>query len=157
MNTKKHIDDANNEDATAHDISPPELEKSAADERDEYLAGWQRATADYQNLQQTMSREREHLTKYANRNLITDFLELADALNDAQRIAPSADITQINKKLHQLLERHGAKSIATVSGDAFDPALHESIGGSGEVVDNIVQQGYRMNDTIIRPSRVTLK
>lgn len=136
------------------ETSPPE--KSVAEERDEYLAGWQRATADYRNLQQTLTREREHQAKYATRSLITDFLELADALRDAYRMAPTDNIAQIDKKLHQLLERAGCTSLNTKEGDTFDPHVHESLGGEGEHVAQIVQQGYRLHDTIIRPTRVIL-
>jgi len=137
------------------ETSPPK-EKSAEQERDEYLAGWQRATADYRNLQQSLAREREQLAKYANRSLLTEFLELADAFRDAQRVAPSENIAQLDKKFHQLLAQQSVLSLGTKEGDVFDPALHESIGGSGERVAQIVQQGYKLNDSIIRPTRVIL-
>jgi len=142
-------------DATPLEQSPP-LEKSIAQERDEYLAGWQRATADYRNLQQSRAREREQLTKYANRSLLTELLELADAFRDAQRVAPSDNIAQLDKKFHQLLAQQSVTSLDTKAGDVFDPTLHESLGGSGERIAQIVQQGYKLNDIIIRPTRVIL-
>ena len=139
------------------DTTPQTQEKSIVEERNEYLAGWQRATADYRNLQQTLAREREHTSKYATRAVLTDILEVADALYDALRVAPTPDIEQLNKKLHQILERHGVRIVPVAAGDAFDPTIHESLGGEGDHIAHIAQQGYQLHETLIRPARVILK
>ena len=61
-----------------------------------------------------------------------------------------------------VLERSGVEAFDP-SGKPFDPTLHEALStrpaGDGVhpgVVVDVVEKGYRLNDTVLRPARVVV-
>ena len=67
----------------------------------------------------------------------------------------------VRSELHAALARMGIECFSP-QGDAFDPTEHEAMAQkpvaeaqSGTVVE-VVQPGYRLGETIIRPARVVV-
>lgn len=134
----------------------------------ENMDGWQRARADYVNLQKSFDSERGEIRKRAQSGLILDILPSLDNFDAAMantEVWESVDenwrrgIEYISQQLHKTLEDHGVTKIT--EDKTFDPELHEplEIEETGdESQDNqiikIMQQGYKLNDKVIRPAKV---
>ena len=134
-------------------------------ERDEYLAGWQRAKADLLNYK----KETEERMKFLEEGVrieqileclpILDNLELAASeLTDKQKKDQVVGgFLQIIERFKKILKSQKIEEIKAV-GKKFDPALHEGIaevkgGKSGFVVEE-VEKGYIRNGILLRPSKV---
>ena len=66
----------------------------------EYLAGWKRAQADYQNLKKETERERAEFMKYANERLLHDLLPMIDQLSLALKHLPTTqDLPEERRKV----------------------------------------------------------
>ena len=147
-----------------------ELKKELDDIRiksDEYLDGWQRARAEFANYKKRVEREREQMRENVAGNLLKSFLDVVDdldrALKNRPQEGPGADwangIDLIYRKLLSLLASEGVQPIEA-AGQAFDPNQHEAITHepnpdfeSGQVIE-VVQNGYRLGDRVLRPARV---
>ncbi len=67
----------------------------------------------------------------------------------------------VHSELIAVLSRNGVEQFDP-RGERFDPTLHEALStredgdaGAGVVLD-VVEKGYRMNDSILRPARVVV-
>ena len=140
-----------------------EEEKSKAES---YLANWQRAAADYQNLKRRAEKEREEYGRLATAALVINILPLLD---DLERALTSVDIRLagltwvdgirlIYRKFQAVMEAAGVSEIKA-EGETFDPNVHEAVmygeGEEGKVVAE-VQKGYRLGDRVIRPAMVVV-
>jgi molecular chaperone GrpE len=60
-----------------------------------------------------------------------------------------------------VLARNGVEPIEP-SGEQFDPTVHEALstrpadGTEPGIVVDVVEKGYRMSDTVVRPARVVV-
>lgn len=135
----------------------------------EYLAGWQRAKADYANLKQETEAKYLEITRYANSGLLKELLPLVDYFKHALGAVPQEHrgsawvegIRHIQAKLEQVLAYHGVKEIEVV-GEKFDPHLHEAVGEvesaeftPGTVVEE-VRTGFMLHDRLLQPARVKI-
>lgn len=139
---------------------------------DEYLSGWKRAQADYQNLKKDTEREKAEYAKYANERLLSDLLPALDQFALAlQHIPPEgADqkawsnwmtgIKAVQSLWEQAAKAQGLERI-DASG-AFDPQKHEAVGSeeaedkeSGSII-RVMQEGWSLNGKIIRPAKVII-
>jgi len=124
-------------DDTQKSGSITELEKK----RDEYLNGWKRAQADYQNLVKEFEGRRNDYVRFANANLIIELLPILDNFKAAFNQIPEVEknspwvtgFQYIKKQLEDFLTREGVETIKTV-GEPFDHVLHEIV--DEEVVEN---------------------
>lgn len=138
-----------------------EAEKKAA----ENLAGWQRAVADYQNLQKQVAEERRRLWQLATEQMILDLLPVLDAAGQAQAHAPNdqwaTGVKHVFDGLRATLKAQGLEEMKTV-GEKFDPVRHESVGARKEdgkessVVLEEQRPGYLLGGKIIRPAQVII-
>lgn len=134
---------------------------------EEYLDGWQRARADFANYKKRIEREQREAYRRAAGDILTRYLGIVDDLERAMKDRPTegdpgnwADgVELIYRKLRSVLEAEGVESIEAL-GQPFDPNLHEAISHeesdeqpAGYVID-VVQQGYRMGDQVLRPALV---
>jgi molecular chaperone GrpE len=146
--------------------SPDELTK----ERDEYLAALQRERAEFQNFRRRTAEEREAMLGLAAEGLIRKVLALADDFDLAVGHRPETGVDEgwaegiiaIDRKLRQLLESEGVNRIDAAPGVQFDPREHEAVANvpntgrpGGEIVD-VLRQGYRLRDRVIRPALVAV-
>ena len=54
-------------------------------EKEEYLAGWQRAKADFINARKEEERNREIFVKFAQASILLEFLQIIDSLEMAMK------------------------------------------------------------------------
>lgn len=153
-------------------MSEVESEKSKVESCarcDEYLAGWKRALADYENLQKENSKLREEDRRRIRMSVAHDLLPVIDNFEQAIRFAPKempdamknwfAGVSHIARQFSDVLASLGIVPVESV-GHAFDPNQHES-GGSKHVDDmpvNVIVEelvkGYKIGDFVIRPAKV---
>lgn len=136
----------------------------------ENMDGWQRARADYANLQKEHSKQMENLKGYIVSGVVEDLLPVLDSFGMAmsnKEVWEKVDqnwrmgIEYILKQFNDTLEKYGVKEIQVQSGDTFNPEVHQamdSVETEDEnldgTVESVMQKGYKMNDTIIRPVKV---
>jgi molecular chaperone GrpE len=67
-------------------------------------------------------------------------------------------VSRILEKFRKAMNDMGAEIIKCEEGDKFDSSLHEAVGvvdkGESGTIHDIVQNGYRVGDVVIRPTRV---
>jgi molecular chaperone GrpE len=122
-----------------------------------------RLVADFENFKRRTARERESIVALANERFAVDILEVVDNFDRALK-ADDAHLREGVMQIHQLLaaqlQRHGVTSMDAVK-KPFNPAEHEAIAHvpsdetEGMVID-VVSQGYRMNDKVIRHAKVAV-
>jgi molecular chaperone GrpE len=134
--------------------------------RDEYLALAQRTQADFENYRKRMAREvsaaeRRGMAKLARELLpALDNLHLALERTEGHDPGPLADgVRLVLAELVAALARAGIEAYSP-EGEPFDPQVHEAVGQrtvdgreAGTVLE-VVQQGYRHGETVLRPARV---
>jgi len=147
--------------------------------REEYLAGWQRARADFLNYKKEEIERIEEILKYADVGLILKILPILDNFEIAEKKLPEnikneenvKGILQIKNQILEFLKNQGVEEIKAI-GEAFDPNLHEvmeeiepafapasaeATAGkeikSGVIIEEI-QKGYKINGRLLRPAKV---
>jgi molecular chaperone GrpE len=113
--------------------------KDACPQCDEYINGWKRALADYENLKKQTTKEKEDFAKFANTNLIIglipvynnlkiSFTHLPEDLKDNPEFSGWVKgIEHIKKQMFDVLEFNGVEEIAPKVGEDFNPEIHEAI------------------------------
>jgi molecular chaperone GrpE len=152
-------------DATAPSGDPL---ADAERQRDEYLALAQRTQADFENYRRRAARDAAAAGARAKAGLVRELLPAIDNLERA--IAAAADgaddgfargIQMVHGELVGALERSGVAAFEP-TGEAFDPTVHEAIstrpadGTEPGVVLEVVEKGYRLDETVLRPARVVV-
>lgn len=136
---------------------------------EEYLNGWKRAQADYQNLVKETANWRAEFVKFANENLVLELLPILDNFEaafslvpESHRAAPVAvGFAHIKKQLEDFLKENGVDRIKTV-GEKFDPTRHEAVehrqveGAEQNVVIEEKRAGYMLNGKVARPAKVVV-
>jgi molecular chaperone GrpE len=159
--------DEGREDVVAEEEEEGVLSKRLKEElretqrqRDDYLAGWQRAKADLINTRREEETARAEFAQMAAHVVLRDFLALADSFEEALRSLQEEEkncIMPLYEQLKTLLGQQGIREIETKSGDRFDPNTHEALEGEGEVVAEVLQKGYTLYEKVLRPVRVKVK
>jgi molecular chaperone GrpE len=140
----------------------------------EYLAGWQRTQADMSNLRKQMEKEQIEFVRFANASLVCEILPIIDNFDRALKASTDLQITNntdntdfikgveaIRDQLAEVLKKHGVTKIECV-GKPFNPAEHEALMSeeSKEHPEDMViaelEAGYKLNDKVIRPSKVKI-
>lgn len=144
-------------------------------ERDEYLQGWQRARADYENLQKQLLQAREEDRRRVRANLAEDLLAVIDNFGYVTKHIPevttcpddfqkkftawASGITHIDRQFAEALKNMGVEPIEAV-GKPFDAKLHEAasarhVDGTAEgiVLEELIR-GWKLGDIVLRPSKV---
>lgn len=144
-----------------------ELQKQLAEaqaQAAEYKDGWQRTVAEFQNYRRRVENEKNETHQVVLADIIQRYLPILDDLERALATRPPelpwADgIELIYRKWQALLEAEGVQRIPA-EGEIFDPRFHEAIAQeaaenceSGRVIE-VVRQGYRLGDRVIRPALV---
>jgi len=164
------MDEERNKRGNGADM-PSETGEMAAikKERDEYLAGWQRAKADLINYKKDELHRMEDVARYGNEGLIREIITVMDDFDLALRVmeknggADGVDrgIYLIRSKVEDVLKKRGVEKIAIRPGDGFDPMVAEAMAEipsdhpPGAIVEEI-EPGYRLHDKVLRPARVII-
>jgi len=141
-------------------------EKLAAAEkqRDEYLAGWQRAKADFINYRKEEMKHLEEVARYGTEDLIKDLISVLDnfdlGLRALEKTGPvEKGVYLIRSQIEDILKKRGLERIALKPGDEFDPMVAEALSEvdserpPGTIVEEI-EPGYRLHDKVLRAARV---
>jgi molecular chaperone GrpE len=141
-----------------------------AAERDKYLELAQRTQADFENYRKRAAKEAAAAGSRAKAGLVRELLPVLDNLERALQLAGNGGgngdafvegVRLVHADLIGVLQRSGVESFDP-SGQPFDPTLHEALstrpedGAHPGTVVEVVEKGYRLNDTILRPARVVV-
>lgn len=142
--------------------------KKAISEKQEYLAGWQRAKADLVNAKKEFEEQRKRISSFANESMANEILPVLDSFDMAfsnKEAWEAIDenwrkgVEYIHTQLVGILKDHGVEEIKT-DGEKFDPMSHissESIkDGESGIIARTIQKGYKTKDGVIRPARVVV-
>jgi molecular chaperone GrpE len=165
-------------DVVEPEAAEPEDELTRAQrERDEYLSLAQRTQADFENYRKRAARDAAAAGERAKSGLVRELLPVVDNLERALGSSAAAaersgenerpaehladGIRLVHSELVAVLARNGIESFDP-RGEKFDPELHEALSmraedgcESGLVLD-VVEKGYRLNGTVLRPARVVV-
>ena len=143
--------------------------EEALREKEQFRAIAQRAQADQANSKRLAADELEDLRKYAAARLLLKVLGVSDDFRRAMEFAASGQVPPalleglklVQRNLDQMLESEGVKRIEA-EGQPYDPHQHEALFfvetdavEPGHVV-NVVRQGYKLQDRLLRAAQVTV-
>ena len=136
---------------------------SASDEKvAELTADLQRVQADYANYRKRALRDQEATAERAKAAVVSQLLGVLDDLERARSHGDldSGPLKSVADKLFGALTGLGLAAFGT-EGDDFDPALHEAVQhegdgaeGSKPVIGNVMRQGYRLGEQVLRHALV---
>ncbi len=161
-------------DAASEAAEPEDELSKAARERDEYLTLAQRTQADFENYRKRAARDAAAAGERAKSGLVRELLPVVDNLERALDSATErfgdgerpeehlADgVRLVHSELVAVLARNGVE-VFDPRGEKFDPELHEALsmraedGAEQGTVLDVVEKGYRLNGTVLRPARVVV-
>lgn len=161
--TDENYLEAERPEALDADATPNELIDRINDAEDRAI----RAQAELENFRRRMRREMEDQRKFSNQGLISDMLPVIDnvyrAISAASKNEASSGMLEgflmVAQQLISTLNKYECYRIDAV-GEVFDPNQHEAISQmpSNEIaqgaVIQVVQEGYKLHERVIRPSQV---
>ena len=140
-------------------------------EKEEYLTGWQRAKADYINLQKELDLVRFNVSILTKEKMVIKLLPALDSFEMAfankehwEKIDKDWQdgITSIYQQFIFGLANSGIEKIEEV-GVSFNPNIHQSINiietndeSKDHTVEKVLQVGYKIGNRVIRPAKVTI-
>jgi molecular chaperone GrpE len=168
---KKRVEEAaaaeNNGAAADAQPTADSRQPTDADKASEYLELAQRTQADFENFRKRAVKDMAAAGARAKAGLIRELLPVVDNLERALGAVESEDngvvqgLKLVYAELEGVLSRNGVVAMEP-KGQPFDPTVHEAISTMpaeaaepGTVVD-VVEKGYKLGDTVIRPARVVV-
>lgn len=149
-------------------------------ESEEYKANWQRALADYRNLQKETAAMRSQWAQMSEENILQNFIPVYENFKKAFNVENDdvgengeigseikkwqgwkQGIEYIMKQFGDVLKSYNVQEIKTV-GEKFDPRWHEAIseeevvGQEAGVILKEAEGGYKMGEKVIKPARVII-
>lgn len=134
---------------------------------EEYLNGWKRAQADYQNLKKETEEKKKDWAEFIQAGLLLDILPIINnykiALSHvpevAQKEAWYEGFSHIYKNFTEFIKKLGITEIKT-QGEIFNPEFHEAVSQASdetkedhEVIKELTP-GYKMNEKVLAPAKV---
>ncbi len=139
-------------------------------ERDENLAGWQRAKADLVNFRRVVDEERERASARARGKIVQSLIPALDAFASATNDARWGEVDatwregveRVFGQIHKALEAEGLSTFGAI-GDEFDPVFHECMSvkpaesdAADHTIAQVLQRGYKVGDEVIRAAKVVV-
>ena len=123
-----------------------------------------RTAAEFDNFKRRTEKEKADIAAFVKAEVVKGLLPVADNTERAKQSDPSSPeyvkgLEMIIKQLSDSLDRVGLKTIEA-EGAPFDPNFHEAVmhvedDSVGEnTVVQVLQTGYMIGDTVIRPAMV---
>ncbi len=162
-------DCANSEEAVAEKLSEEAEEDPLARLEAEKLDledKLKRAFADMQNMRRRQLEDHKRAIQSTTARFVSELLPVLDSLQFAEQGTGTEEdlrqgLTMLHQMLRELLSRNGVEPIVA-QGERFDPMFHEALAvqprddvEAGFVVQ-VHQEGLRMGDKVLRPSRVVV-
>ncbi|KKW32820.1 MAG: Protein GrpE [Candidatus Uhrbacteria bacterium GW2011_GWA2_52_8d] len=158
-------------------ISPPDkggqggVEPSKCEKCDEYLAGWKRALADYDNLQKDLARERTEIRTRVKQDVAHQLIAVLDNFDQAAKFQPDGlgkelevwlkGLMHVKSQLEGVTREMGLEAYGAV-GEIFSAQLHDAGGERSEEdkadqeILEVVSRGWKLGDRIVRPAKVII-
>jgi molecular chaperone GrpE len=148
----------------------PDLEKQIeqlTEERDREHDLFLRTLADFQNYRRRTEREQSKADRKAKRDILLSLLEVLDGFERAFRQvtdqlgSEDRGLHELYRQLSNVVASQGVHAFDSL-GCSFDPTVHEAIAtlpSDGQPSGLIVEEhrrGYRWEDELLRPARVTV-
>lgn len=149
------------------DVAKDEV-KSEDSEKEEYLAGWKRERAEFENYKKEEGARMSQRDVYVKRLFLLKLLPILDSFDLALKSIPEdakksdwfAGYSYIQKQFEEFLKGEGIEIIETKDKE-FDPSLHEAIEIEGEGETMMIQEelsrGYKIGELVVRPARVKVQ
>jgi molecular chaperone GrpE len=147
-----------------------QLLERLATERDEAVAGRQRALADFRNYQRRSLENETRALERGKTSVVRSLLSVLDQFDMAIEQSPDqvtveqllAGIAIVRDEMVRALGDHGLRRIAPPRGAEFDPTQHEALmrepaeSVPSDHVVQVFQKGYAVGDVVVRPAKVTI-
>ncbi len=130
-----------------------------ADKVAELTADLQRVQADFANYRKRALRDQEAAGERAKAVVVSQLLPVLDDLDRARSHGDldSGPLKSVADKLAAALAGLGVVAFG-VTGEEFDPSLHEAVQHEGEgsrpLIGHVMRQGYRLGDQVLRHALV---
>lgn len=134
----------------------------AKKEAAEYLEALQRERAEFVNFR---NRSKKDQATFRQHGIIDVLTALLPALDDIDRIREHSEMDDsfaaVANKIDKTFEKFGVEKFGE-KGETFDPTKHEAVlhkpdaEATEEIVDTVVEAGYRIGDRVIRAARVVV-
>ena len=173
MNEEEKLETQAEETVSEDAEAAPEVEVSEDENvtelKDDFKDKYYYLAAEMQNMQRRFDKEKESLLKFGSEKILRDLLDVVDNFertlgfiqNDedekVKNIAVGIDM--INKQFIEALLKHGLKQVNAL-GEIFDPNFHEAMaqqpaeGKKDMEIIQVHQNGYTLNERLIRPAKV---
>ena len=136
---------------------------------EEYLDQLRRSQAEFANYRRRMGKEQSEGRISAQSSLLYHLLPVLDDLELALRSAPAEmcphswvqGLFLVARRLESMLDQLGVQRVGAI-GEQFNPRWHEAIttearaDASEGIILDVLQQGYIIEDHVIRPARVSV-
>lgn len=145
--------------------------KQSQSESREHLTALQRARADYVNLKKEKDEVADVVKQKTTERIMLGFLPVLDSFDMAMGNTDAWNAVDANwrvgveyiyNQMKTVLDDYGVTEISTAS-VVFDPMLHDPMEAKetddenlDDVIEKIIQKGYKMGDKIIRPAKVVV-
>ncbi|MBE6780501.1 MAG: nucleotide exchange factor GrpE [Ruminococcaceae bacterium] len=123
-----------------------------------------RTAAEFDNFKKRTEREKSAVAEFAKAGLIKQLLPILDNIDRAALAEKGSEdyikgIEMIVKQFESAAANLGIEEIAKV-GDTFNPELHEAVmhiedeNVAENTITQVLQKGYKIGSTVIRPAMV---
>lgn len=143
--------------------------EEACEKCQEYLHGWKRALADYDNLKKELSTERVRMRQGAIEQTVHQLIPVLDHFDHALRFKPEGvdasvenwlqGVLHVRTQLESVFVEMGLEPFGK-EGDMFDPHMHEAASEeiredtTSGIILQIVERGWKRGEHILRPAKV---
>ena len=163
------VDESIADDADQEDGAAAEFDRLTS-ERDEALAKYQRALADFQNFQRRAYANEETARQRAKADLVRDLVPALENLDhvveqqggDEAIRAIRQGVRMVRDEILKALDNQGVRRIEPQPGDEFDPNRHQAMmhldveGIAPNHIAQVLKAGYAIDQIVIRPATVAL-
>ena len=164
----RHHDTATALQQDAHDTADDRI-RDLTRERNEYLNGWKRALADYENFRRDSAGMAKELRTAELVEIIRAILPMIDNFDQALSHIPpnlrseswAEGLTHVRSQWNDFMRLNNISKIEALD-RPFDPKVHEAIGTEqhqdtpDQSVVSVASDGYLLDTALIRPARVTV-
>lgn len=148
----------------------PEAYEAIIAERDDLRAKYQRALADYQNAQRRFTTDMAAAREAGVERVLSSIMPVLDHFDLAlgqqtPNVAAEqvlAGVRMIRDEFNRAMSAFGVAPINPAPNEEFDPSRHEALsrlaaeGVAPGRISSVYQVGYRINDRVVRPAKVTI-